>query len=177
MTTFGLREATPHDADAIERVILAAFPPDEGPSVARLTRELRADETAQPSLTLVAQEHDQVVGVILFTAIRIEERPDVVASILAPMAVAPERQRQGIGRQLIMRGLETLRQRPVELVLVLGDPEYYGRSGFHTNHTLQAPHPLPYPEAWMAQELRPGVLGAVTGRVQCARTLNAPEHW
>ena len=69
----------------------------------------------------------------------------------------------------------------VELVFVLGHPEYYPRHGFTPAGALgfEAPYPIPdeHAEAWMVQELRPGVIGSVCGRVICADMLNKPEHW
>jgi putative acetyltransferase len=49
---------------------------------------------------------------------------------LAPMAVLPGRQRQGIGSQLVRRGLASLRERGCPFVVVVGHPEYYPRFGF-----------------------------------------------
>jgi putative acetyltransferase len=46
------------------------------------------------------------------------------------MAVVPDRQRQGIGSQLVRRGLEILRERGCPFVVVVGHPEYYPRFGF-----------------------------------------------
>lgn len=49
---------------------------------------------------------------------------------LAPMAVKPDRQKQGIGSSLVERGLEILREQGCPFVIVLGHPEYYPRFGF-----------------------------------------------
>jgi putative acetyltransferase len=49
---------------------------------------------------------------------------------LAPLAVQPEHQRQGIGSSLVERGIAPLRERSCPFVIVLGHPEYYGRFGF-----------------------------------------------
>ena len=51
------------------------------------------------------------------------------------MAVLPDRQRQGIGSQLVRRGLAILRERGCPFVIVLGHPEYYWRFGFQTAST------------------------------------------
>jgi putative acetyltransferase len=49
---------------------------------------------------------------------------------LAPVAVVPERQRQGVGSQLVEAGHKVLRQQACPFVIVLGHPEYYSLFGF-----------------------------------------------
>jgi putative acetyltransferase len=49
---------------------------------------------------------------------------------LAPVAVLPEFQRQGIGAALIRRGLEECSALGSGGVVVVGDPLYYARFGF-----------------------------------------------
>lgn len=69
----------------------------------------------------------------------------------------------------------------VELVFVLGHPDYYPRYGFKPAGVLgyEAPYPIPdeQADAWMVQELRPGVIDSVSGKVICADVMNQPEHW
>ena len=60
---------------------------------------------------------------------------------------------------------------------MLGDPNYYSRAGFKAGHGLKPPYKLEFPEAWMALELREGVLSTIKGTVRCAASLNAPELW
>jgi putative acetyltransferase len=87
---------------------------------------------------LVAED-DVVVGHILFTPVVIESGQRRVAGMgLAPMAVLPGRQREGIGSQLVKRGLDILRERGCPFVVVLGHPEYYPRFGFEpaSRHSL-----------------------------------------
>jgi len=76
-------------------------------------------------------EDDVVVGHILFTPVVVESAGRrVIGMGLAPMAVLPDRQRQGIGSALVRRGLEVLRERGCPFVVVVGHPEYYPRFGF-----------------------------------------------
>lgn len=71
------------------------------------------------------------MGHILFTPVVIEDAEQAIEGIgLAPMAVLPDRQRQGIGSKLVQRGLEILREWDCPFVIVLGHPEYYPRFGF-----------------------------------------------
>ncbi len=71
------------------------------------------------------------MGHILFTPVGVESAGrQVVGMGLAPMAVRPDRQRQGIGSQLVKRGLDILREQRCPFVVVVGHPEYYPRFGF-----------------------------------------------
>jgi putative acetyltransferase len=82
------------------------------------------------ALSLVAEEGD-IVGHILFTPVAIASGAGPIVGMgLAPMAVVPDRQRQGIGTQLVNRGLDILRERGCPFVVVVGHPEYYPRFGF-----------------------------------------------
>jgi putative acetyltransferase len=172
-----IRDSTPSDLAAIHALHLAAFDDSEAAAVARLAGDLLADPTARPLLSLVALADDAVVGHVIFSAVQVQGHEAVGAAILAPLAVAPAHQRRGLGRGLVERGLELLRQRGVALVLVLGDPRYYGRFGFRAGHAIAAPHPLPYPEAWQALELVPGTLARIRGVARCAAVMEAPEYW
>ena len=101
--------------------------------------------------------------------------------MLAPLAVHPDVQARGIGGRLVVEGLGRLKRAGVGLVFVLGHPGYYPRFGFIEAgaNGFSAPYPIP-PEnaaAWMVQALRPGLLGAVPGRVVCADALDKPEYW
>ena len=120
-----IRAERPEDAPGIRIVNELAFgQPTEAGIVDRL-RESSAD-----FISLVAED-EAVVGHILFTPAVIESHARrVVGMGLAPMAVAPDRQRQGIGSALVRRGLEILRERGCPFVIVLGHPEYYPRFGF-----------------------------------------------
>ena len=149
---------------------------------ADLVAALLDDPTAQPLLSLVAVEDDQVQGHVLFTSVRLTAPPGAEgAAILAPLAVVPAAQGKGLGGKLIEAGLDHLRQAGVALVFVLGDPAYYRRFGFQPagRQGLLAPYPLAREQAgaWMVQALRPGLLGRTKGTVTCCDTLMQPALW
>lgn len=171
-----IREAQASDAQGIRGVHLAAFG-DEGPVVADLALALMADESARPILVLVAESEKGVVGSIIFSSVHIPGSEAGPSYILAPLAVAPEMQGAGVGRQLIESGLTGLRKRGAELVFVLGDPRFYGRFGFSTGHKVRAPFDLPYPEAWMCLPVGKVDPETVAGQLACAESLNQPAHW
>lgn len=173
-----IRESVENDRKSIRKVHKNAFDQSEGEIVAQLAIDLLEDKTARPILSLVAEQDNKIIGNVIFSSVNIEGVEGVSAYILAPLAVTRFAQRSGIGIQLINKGLETLKERGAEVVLVYGDPNYYIRTGFKANHNLKPPHKLKYPEeAWMAQELVEGILTKTQGMVQCASSLNSPEHW
>lgn len=172
-----IRTSNGHDEAAIRAAHLAAFGPQEGPAVSQLAVDLLTDPSARPLLSLVAQEQGEMLGNVIFSAVTVSGHAQASGSILCPLAVIPARHGQGIGAALVDRGITLLREQGVEIVLVLGDPRYYGRFGFVAGHHLEPPFPLPYPEAWMALELKSGVLAAVAGTVRCATSLHDPRYW
>lgn len=174
-----IREAVATDLDDVLSVERSAFGHEEE---AQLVKDLLEDPSAQPVLSLLAFQKDRAVGHILFTTARLsgtKEATPIV--ILAPLAVVPDAQQQGIGGKLIEQGLALLTQSGVDLVFVLGHPEYYPRHGFKPAGHLgfEAPYPIPdvNADAWMVQALRSGVIGTVGGKVVCADALDKPEYW
>jgi putative acetyltransferase len=121
-----IRLERPEDASRVRHVNELAF----GQSIeADLVERLRRAGTG--SLSLVGDDDDAVVGHILFTPVVVESAGRrIIGMGLAPMAVLPDRQRQGIGSQLVRRGLAILRERGCPFVVVVGHPAYYPRFGF-----------------------------------------------
>ena len=98
------------------------------PTEALLVDKLRM--SCGDAVSLVADDNG-VVGHILFTPVTIENSGrSLIGMGLAPMAVRPDRQREGIGTELVGRGLAMLRDRGCPFAVVVGHPEYYPRFGF-----------------------------------------------
>ena len=120
-----IRPERSEDASRVRHINELAF---GQPTEADLVEKLR--QACTNSLSLVAED-DTVVGHILFTPVVVESAGRRVLGMgLAPMAVLPDRQRQGIGSQLVRRGLDILRERHCPFVVLVGHPEYYPRFGF-----------------------------------------------
>ena len=175
-----IREASPSDLEATLAVERAAFGSD---IEANLVRDLLNDDSALPSLSLLAFEHDTAIGHILFTRAKFDPVSNLSISIMAPLAIIPEKQKQGIGTQLIQAGLNRLKGSATDLVFVLGYPAYYNRHGFEPAipHGWHPPYDLPEKDndAWMVQSLSsslPSFDGPIS-KVIAADSLMKPEYW
>jgi len=158
-----VRPERPDDIAAIRAVNEAAF---GQPAEAGIVDAIR---TACPAtLSLVAVEDDRIVGHIFFSPVIILAGSETVRGMgLGPMAVVPERQRQGIGSMLVREGIEALRGRKCPFVIVLGHPEYYPRFGFvpASRHGLSCQWEGVPDEAFMALIIDEDAVTGVSGTV------------
>jgi len=159
-----IRAETPADAPAIHRLNELAF---EQPAEADLVDALRL--AARPFLSLVAAEEEgEIVGHICFTPVTVgDSQSSLSVAGLAPMAVLPGYQNQGIGSRLVETGLDECRRAGFTLAVVLGHPEYYPRFGFRPASAfgLRSEYDVPDP-VFMALELFPGAAEGVSGLVR-----------
>jgi len=158
-----IRPETPTDVAAIYAVNKQAF--DGRDAEPGLVDAVRKSENFIPEISLIAEENGKLIGHILFSRIHIETK-DTKIPALAPMAVLPGYQKQGIGSELVRRGLVESKRLGHAIVIVLGHPAYYPRFGFSA--ALAKSLECPYGdcgEAWMALELIPKALEGLHGRV------------
>jgi len=179
-----IRPARDSDLDEILRVENEAFGGDE--EIVQLVASLLDDPTAAPVISLVAEEAGRVIGHVLLTRARVERAEDPAGEdplvlLLAPLAVAPDEQRSGVGGALVRWSFEAARKAGAVAILVLGHIDYYPRFGFvpAARHGLIAPYPIPekVADAWMVAELAPGALDALAGTVRAAEAMMRPEYW
>src|SRR5215813_14518101 len=158
-----IRKENAADIPAIRQVNERAFgQPDE----AKLVDALRANGKA--IISLVAESEGQIVGHILFSPVTLEPaNRELFALGLAPMAVLPEFQNQGIGSLLVRAGLDECRKQGCDFVAVLGHPAYYPRFGFvpSINFNIKSEYDVP-DEVFMLLELRDGALSGCSGIVK-----------
>ena len=160
--TLGTRPEADEDRKAVWSLNRAAFESDDE---ANLVDALR--DGGYVEVSLVAEVDGEIVGHILYSRITTSTKARTVDVLsLAPMAVLPSHQRQGIGSQLIEVGLAACRERGHKIVVVLGHPEFYPRFGFSAELARPLESPFGGGEAWMAKELVPGVLSGVEGRIE-----------
>lgn len=118
-----IRDERAVDVSAIHSLHVSSFP-SEGE--AWLVDRLRA--AGRLSASLVAEVGGAVVGHIAFSPVT--SATGAVGAGLAPVAVAESHRRQGIAASLVHAGLKACRAVGFGWVVVLGEPEYYGRFGF-----------------------------------------------
>ncbi len=174
-----VRQAALSDRPGIESVYLAAFGSEERASVAQLAVDLVTDAESFDSLSFVSSDGEEVLGHVAFSPLVFDSGNRVKGSILSPLAVAPRMQGKGIGSGLVKKGLERLRMDGNDVVLVYGDPNYYGRFGFRDDvaRTYQPPYPLQYPLGWLGLKLRPLDSGDEVVRFTCVKPLSRPDLW
>lgn len=119
-----VRAERAEDVDAVRQVLLAAFETD---GEARLVDTLRPGHAWLPDLCVVAEENGAVVAFALLSRIMVGGEPGLA---LGPVAVLPDLQKRGLGTAVIQESLRRAAAGGERLVLVLGDPGYYGRLGF-----------------------------------------------
>jgi len=137
-----IRPEQPEDVADIRYITEAAFLPiaHSSGTEADIIDALRAANAL--TISLVAIEDDELVGHVAFSPVTIEGQPDGWYG-LGPVAVRPDSQGQGIGQELIRKGLAQLEGLGARGCVVLGDPDFYSRFGFETVVGLELPGVAP----------------------------------
>lgn len=122
---FQIRREEYKDIDQVRAILQATFPTD---AESKLVDALRANGKA--IVSLVAVHGEAVLGHILFNAVTTSPPSGPKGIGLAPVAVRPDVQTQGIGSELIRGGLRLCQELGFDYCVVLGNPKYYRRFGF-----------------------------------------------
>lgn len=165
-----IRPEEPRDFAAAHALQLAAFAPST--VEAEIVERLRADGDHVPELCLVALAGDgTLTGHIVLSKARVEQHP---ALGLGPIAVAPDRQREGIGSALMRAAIERARATDYALIGLLGHAGYYPRFGFEpaeATYGITSAYDA-RPENWLALAL-PAYRPDVRGRFEYAPAFGA----
>jgi predicted N-acetyltransferase YhbS len=125
-------------ADAVEHLLDRAFGRDRRQ---RTAYHIRTGTTAIPALSFAAIDaQGNVLGTIQCWPIALhgDDDRETPLIMLGPVAVEPALQRSGIGRQLTAAALAVADAQPMPALMLIGDPEYYGRFfGFSADRTAQ----------------------------------------
>jgi putative acetyltransferase len=148
-----IRQALPADHLEIRDLLTAAFPDED---VVTLVDLVRAGPDHIPELDLVAELDGEVVGHVMasWTPLRSDAGGTRRILMVAPLSVRPDRQRTGIGRALVARLVDLARERSEPVLVLEGDPAYYGRLGFVAAGSLGVQGASPTTPDWAFQVYR-----------------------
>lgn len=134
--SISIRPETPADVAPIHDLTDAAFA-NSTAHEALIVSSLRAASSLTLSLVAVDLSSSRIIGHVAFSPISITPATTKTWLGLGPISVAPDRQRQGVGRRLIEEGLARIKEmEDVQGCVLLGSPEFYGRFGFEAGRGL-----------------------------------------
>ena len=132
------------EPQAVEDLLDAAFGTDR---FGRTAYRIRAGVDAVPALSFALVEDGALVGTIQCWPVA-HHAPGGAATplvMVGPVAVRPDLQRGGHGRALMAHMLEAAETWADSALMMIGDPEYYGRFfGFDADATGAWDLPGPY---------------------------------
>ena len=164
-----IRKETPSDHKNVFTLVTKAFDGVEYTDHREqyLVERLRHSPAFIPELSLVAEINGQIVGYVLLTRISIKNGDkEWPSTALAPVAVDPDFQGQGVGGALIMAAHRIAMDAGYTSVILLGHAEYYPKFGYvpTVNFGISLPFEAPA-ENCMAVELVPNALEGISGMV------------
>ena len=174
-----IRLAQETDLDSILKVIETAFSDEENKVIMNLVQELSREVTSPSIKSLVAEVDNQVIGYVSFSPIFLKTDSSIVGYILAPLAVSPEHQKKGVGSNLIKSGIDMLTKDGVGVLMVYGDPAYYGRFGFkeEIGCSFVPPYTLQFPFGWTGMMLNDTPVPEQPIQFECVAALSKPDLW
>ncbi|MFI8684839.1 GNAT family N-acetyltransferase [Rossellomorea sp. NPDC077527] len=172
------RPEQPEDYLQIEEVVKSAFSQEKLSDQTEhlLIHRIRKSDAYIPDLSLVAtDQNNQPIGHLLLSKVTIVHQGQEVDSLaLAPVSVAPEHQKKGIGSQLITEALTRAKEMGYQSVIVLGHEHYYPKFGFKpaSSWNIRAPFDVP-DHVFMATELTENALHDVQGVVHYSEAFSS----
>ena len=127
-----IRKATTRDLDHIIEVVSLAFNAEQhlrGEEVveATLVRELLSDN--DDIFNLVAVD-PQIIGHVFVSPVSLEPNKRLSCGQVSPLSVHPDRQTSGVGNALMRAAIKKSKATGLDVLFLLGDPNYYQRFGF-----------------------------------------------
>ena len=158
-----IRPERPEDVDALFYVYMTSF--------GRLQEAALVDSLRENQgllLSLVATSDSTLVGGVAFSPVTLEPaESNLHLAGLAPLAVLPAYQGQGIGSGLVQVGLKQCHELGLDAVFLIGEPEFYSRFGFVPASDFQMRCEFEVPGThWLVKELRPQALAGCSGMVK-----------
>ena len=129
-----IRKTVPADYPETERVMREAFWNHYVPGCCEhyLVHIMRDAPSYIPELDFVAVDGGRIIGNILYLSSKIIGDDGMSYDVLSlgPIAVLPEYQGKGVGRELISHTRNIARTMGFHGILLCGDPDYYTHCGF-----------------------------------------------
>ena len=174
-----IRFAQETDLESILKVIETAFSDEDNKVIMNLVQGLHQETTSPSIKSLVVEDENQILGYVSYSPIFLKSDSSISGYILAPLAVSPEHQKQGIGSNLIKSGIDILTKDGAGVLLVYGDPNYYGRFGFNEEigRIFIPPYSLDYPFGWTGMMLSGTAIPEQTIQFECVSSLSNPDLW
>lgn len=170
---FKIRQEQESDYKAVYELVELAFKNmgESDHSEHFLVERLRKSDAFIPELSLVAVAGDEIIGHILMTKVEIVSDDTTILSLaLAPVAVLPKYQGQGVGGALICEAHKRAAGLGYGSAVLLGHKDYYPKFGYKKAIDFGIEFPFDIPcEFCMAIELIPNGLKDVHGVVKYSK--------
>ncbi len=164
-----IRQEKPEDFQSIYFLVKTAFQTAKVSNGAEqdFVKKLRASSNYIPELALVTEQDAKLVAHIMLTKTYVAtDGSKFEALLLAPLCVALEYRKHGIGSRLVTKSFESAKNLGYRAVFVVGDPAFYGRFGFKSSALFGIKHIPLIPEQYvMVYELSPDALTGIAGNV------------
>ena len=148
-----VRAETPEDHETIRRIVDDAF---GDTSTSAIVDAIRATDRFVPDLSLVAVSEGRSLGHVISSYVDLLVPDTRRVLCVGPLAVVPSHQRRGIGTALMQETIRLTDERGEPLLLIEGNPLYYGRFGFTRadEHGIEMPPESHGPQYFMLRPLR-----------------------
>lgn len=148
----------------------------EGKIIGNLASELSSVIDSSNVSCVGAFHQDSLIGAAFITTLWFDQ--DFNVQMLAPVAVATDFQRKGVGQQLITEVIERLTKKGIDMLITYGDPNYYSKVGFSGLDVKEVPAhlPLSMPIGWLGQTLNRSKPAQLTGP-RCVKQFENPHLW
>ncbi len=130
-----IRQATEQDIDGIIKVVSLAFNEEQylqGQKVVEATLVSELVNDSDDTVNLVADD-SEIVGHVLISPVSLEPDVQLICGQVSPLSVHPEHQSRGIGSSLMRAVIDESRAKGLDVLFLLGEPNYYHRFGFVTS--------------------------------------------
>ncbi len=164
-----IRQENKSDYDKVYEVVKLAFENMEyaDGDEQDLVNRLRKSAAYIPELSLVAELNGEIIGHIMFTKASVEGKTCLT---LAPLAILPKYQKQGVGSALINEGHRIAKELGYSVIIVVGHEKYYPKFGYDraSKYGITSSFDVP-DEAFMIIELIPSALSDFSGKFELAK--------